>query len=244
HCVSMSAWSRAVKKNIPSTSSRGMTVYRISIGMLYRSCTGRPVCPARRRYMTRAQAIRPQVMMPTISRMTHEVTHRPATVSVWFVAAGAPSTKPGRKPWSSLAEHPANATAAATPRGSAAQRRRRFEGTMHLSDLGQEHPKSRATSHVIHANYAGSGDSVEAVAARAAACGVRIVDRESLLRDGVLELDRGAVQVRDAHVVDDDFDAVEVDGLVPLEEALIEVQLVDQARASAGLDGDAKTQVV
>src|SRR5690606_15678891 len=77
-----------------------------------------------------------------------------------------------------------------------------------------------------------------------AACGVRIVDRESLLRDGVLEVDRGAVQVRDAHVVDDDFDAVEVDGLVALEEALIEVQLVDQARASAGLDGDAKTQVV
>src|SRR5690606_16093061 len=195
------------KTNIPSTSSRGMSVYRISSGMLYRSCTGRPVCPARRRYITRAQAIRPQVTTPTISRITQEVTHSPATVSVWFVAAGAPSTKPGRKPWSSLAEHPARATAAATPRGSAAQRRRRFEGTMHLSDLGQEQPQSRATSHLIHANHAGWADSVEAVTARAAAPGVGVVDRETLLRDGVLEVDRGAVQVGDAHVVDDDLDA-------------------------------------
>src|SRR5690606_6620558 len=180
----------------------------------------------------------------TISRITQEVTHSPATLSVWFVAAGAPSTKPGRKPWSSLAEHPARATAAATPRGSAAQRRRRFEGTMHLSDLGQEQPQSRATSHLIHANHAGWTDSVEAVTARAAAPGVGVVDRETLFRDGVLEVDRGAVQVGDAHVVDDDLDAVEVDGLVAFEVALVEVQLVDQARASAGLHGHAKTQVV
>src|SRR5690606_7851888 len=86
--------------------------------------------------------------------------------------------------------------------------------------------------------------SVEAVTARAAACGVRVVDGEALLRDGVLEIDRGTVEVGDAHVVDDHLDAVELDRLVALEEALVEVELVDQARASAGLDGHAQTQVV
>ncbi|CAI7668848.1 unnamed protein product, partial [Penicillium discolor] len=84
----------------------------------------------------------------------------------------------------------------------------------------------------------------EAVAAGAAARRVRVVDGEALLRDGVLEVDRGAVEVGNAHVVDDDLDTVEVDGLVAFEVALVEVELVDQARAAAGLNGDAQTEVV
>src|SRR5207244_997075 len=50
----------------------------------------------------------------------------------------------------------------------------------------------------------------EAVAAGAGARGVRVVDREALLLDGVDEVDRRAAQVRGAHPVRDDLDAVEV----------------------------------
>src|SRR6478736_8401604 len=124
--------------------------------MLYRICTGRPVWPLRRRYAIAAQAIRPQVMMPTARSTIQELTQSDETRSVWLVAAGPPSTKPGRKPFSSVGEHPARAKAAATPTGRAAQRRLRFEGTMHLSDREQSTPKSRATSHLIHAIHAGS----------------------------------------------------------------------------------------
>jgi hypothetical protein len=45
---------------------------------------------------------------------------------------------------------------------------------------------------------------------------------------------RGAVQIWHRHVVDDDLDAVEVDRLVAVEEPLVEVELVDEPRASAG----------
>src|SRR6478735_7209965 len=86
--------------------------------------------------------------------------------------------------------------------------------------------------------------SVEAVAAGAAAGRVGVVDREPLLRDRVLEVDRRAVEVRDAHVVDDDLDALEVDRVVAVEIALVEVELVNEAAASARLDGHAQTQVV
>ena len=49
-----------------------------------------------------------------------------------------------------------------------------------------------------------SGDSVERVAAGAGAGGVGVVDREALLLDAVDEVDRRAVEVGDAHPVDDD----------------------------------------
>ena len=54
-----------------------------------------------------------------------------------------------------------------------------------------------------------------------------------------------AVEVGHAHLVDDDLDAVaELDDGVAVEHALVEVELVDEAGASAGLHGEAQTQVV
>ena len=52
---------------------------------------------------------------------------------------------------------------------------------------------------------------------------------------GVGEVDRRAVEVRGAHPVDDDLDTVEVADDVTVEGALVEVELVDQAGAAAGL---------
>ena len=46
-----------------------------------------------------------------------------------------------------------------------------------------------------------------------------------------------------AHLVDDDLDAVEVADGVAVEQPLVEVELVDQAGASARLDGNAQAQV-
>src|SRR6478672_13762596 len=90
----------------------------------------------------------------------------------------------------------------------------------------------------------GASGSAEGVAARAAAAGVRVVDREALLLDRVGEVDRGALEVGGAHPVDDDLDTVEVADEVAVEAALVEVELVDQARAAAGLDAHTQAQVV
>ena len=54
----------------------------------------------------------------------------------------------------------------------------------------------------------------------------------------------GAVEVGDAHPVDDHGHAVEVGDDVAVEGPLVEEQLVAQARAAAGLDGDAQREVV
>src|SRR5579875_1326334 len=86
--------------------------------------------------------------------------------------------------------------------------------------------------------------SVERVAAGAAALRVRVVDREALLLDRVLEVDGRAVEVGHAHPVDDDLDAVEVDGRVALEQPLVEVQLVDETGAAARLHGETQAQIV
>src|SRR3954469_19248162 len=86
--------------------------------------------------------------------------------------------------------------------------------------------------------------SVERVAARAGAARVRVVDREALLLDGVDEVDGRATEVRAAHAVDDDLDAAVLVGLVAIEEALVEEELVAQTGAAAGLHGDAQPQVV
>src|SRR3954454_1978272 len=85
---------------------------------------------------------------------------------------------------------------------------------------------------------------VEAVAAGAAAGRVRVVDREALLLDRVDEVDDGAREVGPAHPVDDDLDAGEVVELVALERALVEEQLVAQARATAGLHCHPQGEVV
>ena len=85
---------------------------------------------------------------------------------------------------------------------------------------------------------------MEGVTACAGACCVGVVDGEALLFDGVFEVDGGAVEVGCAHLVDDDLYAVEVADCVAVEDALVEVELVDEAGAAARLDGDAQAQVV
>ena len=86
--------------------------------------------------------------------------------------------------------------------------------------------------------------SVEGFAAGTGVLCVRVVDREALTLDGVSEVNRGTTQVGHAHAVDDDLDAVEGTDSVPVEHAVIEVKLVDQARAATGLHGDTQAQVV
>ena len=85
---------------------------------------------------------------------------------------------------------------------------------------------------------------MEGFAAGASVLGVRVVDREALLLDGVGVVDHGTAQVGGAHAVDDDLDAVEGTNRVAIERAIVEVQLVDEAGAAAGLNGDAQAQVV
>src|SRR5215207_4328499 len=86
--------------------------------------------------------------------------------------------------------------------------------------------------------------SVERVPARAAPLRVRVVDREALLLDRVLEIDRGAIEIRHAHLVDDDLDTRVVDDRVAVEQPLVEVELVDQPGASAGLDCHPQAEII
>jgi hypothetical protein len=81
------------------------------------------------------------------------------------------------------------------------------------------------------------------VAAGAGPAGVGVVDGEPLLRNGVLEVDAGTAEVRHAHLVDDDLNAVVVTYGIPVKEALVEVELVDQTGATARLHGDAEAEV-
>src|SRR2546429_2136204 len=86
--------------------------------------------------------------------------------------------------------------------------------------------------------------SVEGVAAGAGPGGVRVVDGEALLLDRVDEVDGGALHIGGAHPVDGHPQPVEVAEQVAIERALVEEQLVTQAGAATGLDGDAQVHVV
>src|SRR5699024_4036801 len=86
--------------------------------------------------------------------------------------------------------------------------------------------------------------SVERVAAGAGTAGVRVVNGEALLLDRVGEVDDRIAEIGNAHPVDDDLDAVELADGITVEVALIEVELVDQAGAAAGLDGHTQAQIV
>ena len=86
--------------------------------------------------------------------------------------------------------------------------------------------------------------SVEGFAAGAGVLGVGVINGEALTLNRVGEVDRGAAQVGNAHAIDDDLNAVEGTHGVPVEAAIVEVELVDQAGATARLDGDAQAQVV
>src|SRR3954447_8643850 len=85
---------------------------------------------------------------------------------------------------------------------------------------------------------------VERVAAGAGAAGVRVVDGEALLLDGVNEVDDRTLQVRGAHPVDAHAQPLEVAEQVAVELAVVEEQLVAQAGTASGLHGDAQVHVV
>ena len=89
----------------------------------------------------------------------------------------------------------------------------------------------------------GSG-LVERISTSTRATGAWVVDGEALLGDGVFEVNRSSGQVRDAHLVDNNFNAVVFIDCVALEQALVEVELVDQTRASPWLNGDAQPEIV
>src|SRR5262245_27735625 len=78
---------------------------------------------------------------------------------------------------------------------------------------------------------------LERVAAAAGGLGVRILDREAAAHQVFLVVDLGAVEVAEAHRVDDDLDAVRLDHLVVLGD-LVEDHAVLEARAAASLDVD------
>src|SRR6478735_11611028 len=88
------------------------------------------------------------------------------------------------------------------------------------------------------------GRSVERIAAGAGAGGVRVVDREALLLDGVDEVDGGALDVRCAHPVHGEVHAAEVDDEVTVERAVVEEQLVPESGAATRLNGDTQGKVV
>ena len=72
----------------------------------------------------------------------------------------------------------------------------------------------------------------------------RVVDGEALLLDGVHEVDGRPLHVRGTHPVDGQGHAAELRGEVTVERAVVEEQVVAQARAASRLDGDAQRQVV
>src|ERR1700759_2586384 len=82
------------------------------------------------------------------------------------------------------------------------------------------------------------------VAAGAGAGRVRVVDREALLLDGVHEVDRGAHEVRRGHLIGHHADAAELLDDVAVERALVEVELIAQARTTARLHGHPQPQVI
>ena len=59
--------------------------------------------------------------------------------------------------------------------------------------------------------------SVERITARATPLRLRVVDREALLLNRVLEVDGRSVEVRNAHLVDDDLDSGEIDHRVAVQ---------------------------
>jgi len=70
---------------------------------------------------------------------------------------------------------------------------------------------------------------VKTVAAGTAALGVGVVDSEPLLLNRVFEVDARTLKIRNTHFVDDNLDAItEITADISIEEALVEVELIDE----------------
>src|SRR5699024_9594201 len=85
--------------------------------------------------------------------------------------------------------------------------------------------------------------SVERVSTGARTSGLRVVNRETNLSDGVLKVNRSPCQVRHRHLVNDDFNAVIAVYSVAIKHTFVKVQLVDQTRTSTRLYSDTQAQI-
>ena len=72
---------------------------------------------------------------------------------------------------------------------------------------------------------------------------VGVIDGEPLLFDGVSEVDGGTVKVGNTHFVNNNLNTVVVTQCVAVEEAFVEVELVDESGAATGLHGDTQSKV-
>src|SRR3712207_2408946 len=84
----------------------------------------------------------------------------------------------------------------------------------------------------------------EGAAAAAATLDVRVVDGEAGAHEAVDVVELAAHDVRDAHGVDEDLDALLVQNLVVVVDLVVEVDRVLEAGASTGPDTDAQREVL
>src|SRR5215469_7126984 len=110
--------------------------------------------------------------------------------------------------------------------------------------LGSEVQAAVTTRYCEYRRALSGSCLVERVAAGARTRRIGVIDREALLLDRVHEVDGRAHQVRNAHLVGHDLDGAEAADDVAIHVALVEVQLVTQARAAARLHGNAQPQVI
>ena len=78
---------------------------------------------------------------------------------------------------------------------------------------------------------------MEGVSTGATALRIRVIDSEALLLDGVLEVDRGTVEVWAALAVNNDSDTIKLNDGIAVFDPLIKEQLVNESRASARFNG-------
>src|SRR5690606_18765201 len=152
-----------------------------------------------------------------------------------------------RRPRSTAIAAPHSPQATTPPMGHGAEAVPRRRGRPSIRIRHARRPRRAGARGVFELSRpwtARSADSVERVAAGAGATRVRVVDREALLLDRVDEVDLGTLDVRRAHPVHGDPQAVELTEQVAVELTLVEEQLVAQASTAARLHRDAQVHVV
>lgn len=85
---------------------------------------------------------------------------------------------------------------------------------------------------------------MEGISTRTRPTRIRVIDRESLLLNGVDEINGGTAEVRGTHPIRDHTNPAEVPGDVTVKRTVVEEELVTQARAAARLHSDPKRQVL
>lgn len=86
---------------------------------------------------------------------------------------------------------------------------------------------------------------MERATATATLGGVGVFEREALLFEAFVPIDRGAIQVQSALFVDDNFDAMTIEFAVDLFiELVIEIQRIAETAATASGDSNSKDHVI